>query len=155
MHKGGYMKISIDHVCILVKDIREASGFYRDILGLEPTEEFEGLRGTPGASRGVMYRFGDVGLELMAPAGPDSILLNRSLEKRGEGLHHYCFLVDEDEMDTVIRKCQAAGIRLVDNSGEVAKLGEISVWTHPRSTHGTAIQFMTKGALADFRERAY
>ena len=136
------MEISIGHVCILVKDIQETDKFYRNILGLKLTGEHEANRGTPGAFREAHYQLGDVGLELMAPTGPDSTILNRTLEKRGEGLHHVCLRVGE--MDTVIKRCQAAGIRLVDSFGEVVKLGGTNAYTDPRSTHKTLIQFIPK-----------
>ena len=95
------MEVSIGEVTVLVKDIHEADRFYRDILDLKLTGEHEANRGTPGAFRAAHYQMGDVFLTLMAPTGPDSTILNRTLEKRGEGLHHYCSLVDE--MDTVIK----------------------------------------------------
>ena len=138
------MEVSIGEVTILVKDIHEADRFYRDILGLKLTGEREANRGTPGAFRAAHYQLGDALLTLMAPTGPDSTILNRTLEKRGEGLHHYCFLVDE--MDTVIKGCQAAGIRLVDSFGELVKLGGTNAYTDPRATHKTLIQFMPKGS---------
>ena len=136
------MEVSVDHVAILVKDINEAGKFYRDILGLELTRERELNRGTPGAFREAYYQIGDFHVELMAPTGPDSTILNRTLEKRGEGLHHYCFKVSE--MDTVIQRCQAAGIRLVDSFGEIVKIGGTNAYTDPRVTHRTVIQFHPK-----------
>ena len=136
------MEVSVHHVCILVKDIDEASKFYRDILDLEAFKVTEALRGTPGAHRVADYQIGNFVLELMAPAGPDSTILNRTLEKRGEGLHHYCVKVGD--MDMVIQRCQAAGIRLVDAVGGVAKLGGTNAYTDPRVTHRTLVQFLPK-----------
>ena len=138
------MELSIGEVCILVKDIDEADRFYRDILDRKLTDDHEENRGTPGAFRAAFYRLGDVTLTLMAPTGPDSTILNRTLEKRGEGLHHYCFFIDE--MDTVIKRCQAAGIRLIDSFGEIVQLGGTNAYTDPRVTHRTVIQFVPKGA---------
>ena len=136
------MELSIAHVCILVKDFNEATKFYRDILDLEVTRETEANRGTPGAFRTADYQIGNFVLELMAPTGPDSTILNRTLEKRGEGLHHYCYKVSD--MDTVIKRCQAAGIRLVDSFGDVVKLGGTNAYTDPRVTHRTLVQFLPK-----------
>lgn len=137
------MEVSFSHACILVKDIHEADKFYRDILDLKLTGEREAYRGTPGACRVALYQLGDVYLEVMSPTGPDSTILNRTLEKRGEGFHHFCFQVDE--MDTVIRRCQAAGIRLVDSFGEVVKLGGTNAYTDPRVTNKTLVQFIPTG----------
>ena len=136
------MEIYIDHIVVVVKDEEKAKKIYRDILDLEPTRETEGLRGTPGAFRSIHYKLGDVTFELMTPPGPDAILLNRSIEKRGEGVHHIGFGVSD--MDTVIKRCQAAGIRLVDEVGEIAKLGGKTAYTDPRVTHRTLHQFMAK-----------
>lgn len=108
------MKKSIGEICILVRDMEEAKRFYRDILEMEPSMEFEENRGTPGAFKAAIYLLGDnFELTLMAPTGEDATILNRTLEKRGEGLHHYCCFVDD--MDTVIERCRKAGVRLVDS----------------------------------------
>ena len=133
------MQTSVGELCILVKDFDGAKKFYKDILGLEPVEEHEMNRGTPGAFKATYYMIGDFMLTLMAPTGPDSTILNRTLEKRGEGLHHFCFFVDE--MDTVIKKCQKAGIRLLDSFGEQVELGGNNAYTDPRVTHRTVVQF--------------
>ncbi len=136
------MDVSVQHVAILVRDINEATKFYRNILDLEVAGEREVNRGTPAAYRTANYQIGDFVIELMAPTGPDSTILNRTLEKRGEGLHHYCLKVSE--MDTVIKRCQAAGIRLVDSFGDIVKLGGTNAYTDPRVTHRTVIQFHPK-----------
>ncbi|MDD5127628.1 MAG: VOC family protein [Dehalococcoidales bacterium] len=138
------MDINIGEVCILVKDLDEAAKFYRTVLGLEPTQRYEENRGTPGAYKAIDYNFNGVVLTLMAPTGEDSTILNHKLEKRGEGIDHFCFFVDE--MDTVIKRCNDAGIRLVDSWNEPVKRGGDNGYTDPRATHRTMIQFRPKGA---------
>ena len=138
------METTIGEVCILVKDLDEASKFYKTVLGLEPTNRYEENRGTPGAYKAIDYNFHGIVLTLMAPTGEDSTILNRTLEKRGEGIHHYCFFVDE--MDTIITRCQKAGIRLVDSWNQPVQLGGDNAYTDPRMTHHTVIQFRPKGA---------
>lgn len=134
------MEKSIGEVCILVKDMEEAKKFYKDILDLEPATEFEQNRGTPGAFKAVIYLLdGNFELTLMAPTGEDSTILNRTLEKRGEGIHHYCFFVGD--MDNVIKRCQEKGIHLVDSFNEEVKFGGTNAYTDPRVTHRTVIQF--------------
>lgn len=138
------MEISIGEVCILVKDLDEAIKFYKTVLGVDPTGRYEDNRGTPGAYKAADYDFNGVVLTLMAPTGPDSTILNRTLEKRGEGIHHYCFFTDE--MDTIIKRCKKADIRLVDSWNQPVQLGGDNAYTDPRATHHTVIQFRPKGA---------
>ena len=82
----------IDHVAIIVRNIEQALVFYRDTLGITPSEikevPTEEVRiaflpmGGPGGSE----------IELIEPTTPDSSL-TRFLEKRSEGLHHICLEV--------------------------------------------------------------
>src|SRR6266576_1831498 len=83
----------IDHIAIIVRNIEQALSFYRDTLGIAPSEikevPTEQVRiaflpmGGPGGSE----------IELIEPTTPDSSL-SKFLEKRGEGLHHVCLEVE-------------------------------------------------------------
>src|SRR6266849_4358695 len=84
----------IDHIAIIVQNIEQALVFYRDTLGITPSEvkevPTEQVRiaflpmGGPGGSE----------IELIEPTTLDSSL-TKFLEKRGEGLHHICLEVDD------------------------------------------------------------
>src|SRR5436305_3756286 len=99
----------IDHVAIIVRNIEQALLFYRDTLGITPSEikevPTEQVRiaflpmGGPGGSE----------LELIEPITPDSSL-TRFLENRGEGLHHICLEVAY--IDAALAEMQEKGVRV-------------------------------------------
>ncbi|MEM7782598.1 MAG: VOC family protein [Planctomycetota bacterium] len=89
---------SLDHIAIVVQNIDEALGFYRDQLGLpvvvDEIMEDAGVRLTH-------LDFGNVHLQLVQPIRDDHPL-QQHLNEKGEGLHHLCFHVDNVE-DTLAK----------------------------------------------------
>ena len=87
------MKAVLDHVGIAVQDVERALAFYRDALGLDVHASEEVL------TQRVRAHFIPVGgssLELLEGTAPDSAI-TRYIEKRGPGLHHICFEVEDVE----------------------------------------------------------
>jgi len=83
----------IDHIGIAVKDIETHLVFYRDVLGLK----FEGYEDLPDRGlRVAVFDAGGVRLELIQAASTDSTI-STFIERRGEGLHHLAFGVDDAE----------------------------------------------------------
>ena len=81
----------IDHLGIAVHSIEEASRFYRDVLGLE----CGGSEEVPDQKvRVVFFQVGEVRIELLEPTAADSPIA-RFLEKKGPGLHHIAYRVDD------------------------------------------------------------
>ena len=81
----------IDHVGIAVADMDAALARYRELLGVEPsvrkTMEKDGIDA-------AMLDLGTTHVELIAPTRPDSTIAG-FLEKRGEGMHHVAYAVDD------------------------------------------------------------
>src|SRR5579883_1446292 len=100
----GKLITRIDHVALVVRNIDEALGFYRDVLGMQPsgikTLPAEGVRiaflpsGGPGGSE----------IELVEPLDPTTGVA-QFLEKRGEGLHHIC--LETPDIDAALAYLQA------------------------------------------------
>ncbi|MCD6028897.1 MAG: hypothetical protein K0S78_1071 [Thermomicrobiales bacterium] len=129
----GAMK-RIDHVGIAVADIPEAARFLTDVLGMEDDGPEVAL-----PDQGVSVRFlraGEDRIELLAPSDGEGALA-RFLEKRGEGLHHLCFEVDdiEEELD----RLDAAGVALVDRHAWRSPHG-FAAYVHPKAWRGVAIE---------------
>jgi methylmalonyl-CoA epimerase len=130
----------IDHIAIIVRNIEQALGFYRDVLGLVPraiqevpTEQvriaFLPLGG-PGGSE----------LELIEPLDPTSSLA-RFLEKRGEGLHHICLEVENSE--SALGELQARGAPLLDTQPRPAAEGR-AFFIHPKGCNGVLLELLEK-----------
>jgi methylmalonyl-CoA epimerase len=124
----------IDHVGIAVHYTADALRLYVDVLGLhpEPTEiaADENLKITflDGANSRV---------EILEPLPGDSPVA-RFLDKRGEGMHHICFVVPD--IVATLRALAAAGYQLVDEHPRLGRHGELVAFVHPRPTHGVLIE---------------
>ena len=130
----------IDHVAIIVRNIEQALVFYRDTLGIIPSEikevATEQVRiaflpmGGPGGSE----------IELIEPTTPDSSL-SKFLEKRGEGLHHICLEVDD--IDAALAEMQEKGTTVLDKQPRVAAEGR-AIFIHPKAAHGVLLELIEK-----------
>ncbi|MGH2507711.1 MAG: methylmalonyl-CoA epimerase [Ktedonobacteraceae bacterium] len=130
----------IDHVAIIVRNIEQALVFYRDTLGITPSE----TREVP--TEQVRIAFLPMGgpngseIELIEPTNPDSSL-SRFLEKRGEGLHHICLEVEDIEAS--LREMQAQGAAVLDKEPRIAAEGR-AVFLHPKGTNGVLLELLEK-----------
>lgn len=121
---------SLNHVGIAVKSIDEQRDFYENQLGAE----FECYEEVPSQKVRVgFFRVGDVRLELLEPTDPDSTVA-AFLEKRGEGLHHLAFTVDNIQQR--IADLEAGGVRMIDKQPRTGAHEMQIAFLHPKSTHG-------------------
>lgn len=126
----------ISHLGIAVKNLEEAREFYRSVFGLESSEPIIGGDGTIKVS---MVEVGGVLIELLQPAGNEGVMA-KFLEKRGEGFHHICYEVEDINVE--IASLKAAGIEVLS---EVKPGAEgMSVFLHPRGTHGVLVELVEK-----------
>jgi methylmalonyl-CoA/ethylmalonyl-CoA epimerase len=125
----------IDHLGIAVRSIDEASGFYRDALGLECNAPEE----VPEQKvRVVFFQVGEVRIELLEPTAADSPIA-RFLEKRGPGLHHIAYVVDD--LHATLAALKAAGVQLIDAAPRPGAHGMQIAFAHPRATGGVLTEF--------------
>lgn len=128
------MNRKIDHIAIAVRDLAAALAVYRTVLGLEPNE----IEEVPGfKTRVAMLSVGESRLELLEAMG-DGSPIARFIEKRGEGVHHLCFQVEDVAAE--LQKLRVAGIRLVDESPRRGAGGYLVAFLHPSSTGGVLIE---------------
>jgi methylmalonyl-CoA/ethylmalonyl-CoA epimerase len=122
----------VSHIGIAVQALTESIPFFRDVLGLEGVV----LNDSDGA-RIAGFRAGEVLVELLEPADHDSPIA-RFVAKRGAGLHHVCFSVDD--LDATLERCRTAGIQLIDDEPRVGAEGKRIAFLHPRSTGGVLVE---------------
>ena len=122
----------IAHVGIAVRALDEILPFYRDILGLPevPLDDADGAR-IAGLAAGESL------VELLEAHSPDSPI-GKFVAKRGPGLHHICFAVDD--LDTALVRCRAAGVRLIDETPRLGAEGKRIAFLHPGSTAGVLVE---------------
>jgi len=122
----------IAHIGIAVRDLAQMLPFYRDVLGLRETP----LDDTDGA-RIAGLEAGESLVELLEAEHPDTPI-GRYVEKRGPGIHHVCFSVDD--LDDALSRCKAAGVRLIDERPRMGAEGKRIAFLHPSSTGGVLVE---------------
>ncbi len=128
------MQQSLDHIAVVVRDIDEALGFYRDALGLDVVER----RSVPTEGVEVAcLSLGNASLELVRPISGESGV-GRFLEKRGEGLHHVCLTVDD--ISAALERLRGAGADLITETPQVAADGRRYAFVHPKSANGVLLE---------------
>jgi len=126
----------LDHIGIAVKSL-DAAKIY-EALGLE-IEHVEVVE-----TQGVKTAFlsvGDSNLELLEPTGPDSTVA-KFIEKRGEGIHHLCFRVDD--IDAHLARLKAHGYRLINETAVPGAHGCRVAFLHPAAGNGVLIELSEK-----------
>ncbi|MHB8377148.1 MAG: methylmalonyl-CoA epimerase [Dehalococcoidia bacterium] len=123
----------VHHVGVVVRDIEQALGFYRDTLGL-PVHKIETMQDQ--GVRAALLTLGDSEIELLQPVVADNGVA-RYLERRGEGLHHVCFEVDDVDRD--LRALKSMQVELVDQEPRIGIAGRIC-FLHPSAMDGTLVE---------------
>jgi methylmalonyl-CoA/ethylmalonyl-CoA epimerase len=124
----------LNHVAILVEDLESALSFWRDALGLEVSH----IEAVPEQQAVVAFLpTGNTILELVKPTSDDSGSA-RYLEKRGPGIHHLCFEVED--LEAHLNKLEREGVRLVNSEPVIGAEGTKIAFIHPESTHGVLIE---------------
>jgi methylmalonyl-CoA/ethylmalonyl-CoA epimerase len=122
----------IAHIGIAVRALDEILPFYRDVLGMPevPLDDADGAWIAGVQSGGSL-------VELLE-AQSDNSPIGRFVAKRGPGIHHICFAVDD--LDATLERCRAAGIRLIDQHPRIGAEGKRIAFLHPSSTAGVLIE---------------
>ncbi len=130
----------LDHIGIAVRSIEAALKTYQRQLGLAVTEivEIEEQR-----VRAAVLPCGESRIELLEPTAPDSPI-QKFLDKRGEGIHHLCFEVENIEKK--LQELQAGSLQLVKPASGRG-LGDRKIaFLHPKSAHGVLIELVETGS---------
>lgn len=124
----------INHVAIVMPDLEAGMGFWAEALGL-PLGRVEQV-----PSEGVQVAFlpvGESSLELVEPTDPDGGVA-RYLQKRGPGMHHICFEVDD--IVATLARLKAANVPLIDEVPQQGDGGKQFAFIHPKGTGGVLVE---------------
>ena len=124
----------IEHIGIAVKNLAEANKTYAALFGKESYKQ-EGVE-----SEGVITSFFEVGpnkIELLKGTNPDSPI-SKFIEKRGEGIHHIAF--DVDDIQAEIARLQEEGFKLLNEQPKFGADNKLVAFLHPKSSHGVLVE---------------
>src|SRR5258705_3678580 len=128
--------MKLDHVGIAVRSMKRALETYQADLGFELREivtiEEQGVNV-------AVLPCGESCIELLEPTRSDSPIF-RFLEKRGEGVHHLCFRVDD--IDGKLNALKSTSVRLLNESPCLGLNDRKIAFLHPKSTHGVLIELV-------------
>jgi len=127
--------LKIDHIGIAVRDLEAAVQTYSRLFGVRPHHR-ETL-----ASQEVevaSFRVGESTIELLEGTSSSSAI-SRFVARRGEGLHHVCFRVDD--LDSAVKNLKEHGFQVVDVPREGVG-GTRIAFVHPGSAHGVLVELV-------------
>ena len=126
----------IDHIAIVVQDLDAVLRVYCDVLGL-PLERVEEVPAEKVKVAFLPLPEGGGEIELVQPTSDDTGIA-RFLAKRGEGMHHICFEVDD--IEAAMTQMTAAGLQILEEEPRTGSQGQKYVFIHPKSAHGVLIE---------------
>ena len=134
--------MKIDHLGIAVRSISDSLAFYRDALGLEAAEtENVDDQGVKVA----LLPIGESRIDLLEPFSEETPV-GRFIARRGEGLHHICYEVDD--LASKLDELRSRGVRLLDGYPRRGAEGKLVAFLHPASAHGVLIELVEKATTS-------
>ena len=131
--------LRIDHLGVAVRSIDEALGIYR-ALGIEEAaasrEEVGGQK-----VRVAFLPVGESRIELLEPSSDDSPVA-KFLAKRGPGIHHVCFAVED--LEAALAELAGKGFRLIHTAPVPGAGGKRVAFLHPEAGDGVLIELAEK-----------
>jgi methylmalonyl-CoA/ethylmalonyl-CoA epimerase len=125
----------IEHIGIAVNSIANAIPFYEKVLGLKcyNIEEVADQK-----VKTAFFMIGQTKIELLESTDPEGPI-GKFIEKRGEGIHHIAFAVEN--IEERLREAEAAGVKLIDTTPRRGAEGMSIAFLHPKSTMGVLTEF--------------
>lgn len=126
--------LKIDHLGIAVKQLDEGQKFWTDILELtsEGTETVEEQKVTT-----AFFPVGESEVELLQSTAPDGPIA-KYIDKRGEGIQHVAFRVDD--IEAALAELKEKGVRLIDEKPRRGAGGAKIAFLHPKATNGVLVE---------------
>jgi methylmalonyl-CoA/ethylmalonyl-CoA epimerase len=135
----GSFLTEVDHVGIAVRDLEASVAEYRSAFGLEPAHR---ERVEDQGVEEVLFAVGHSYIQLLAATGPDTPV-GRFLERRGEGVHHVGYRVED--LERVLVALKAAGLPLIDERPRPGSRGTTVAFVHPKGFRGVLVELVQEG----------
>lgn len=120
----------IEHIGIAVRNLEESIAYYENVFGLScyAIEEVADQK-----VKTAFFKVGQTKIELLESTDPNGPI-GKFIEKKGEGVHHLAFAVDDIEQK--LTELDQKGIQLIDQDPRNGAEGLSIAFLHPKSTHG-------------------
>jgi methylmalonyl-CoA/ethylmalonyl-CoA epimerase len=126
----------IDHVAIAVRDLDDAVEYYRATFGVEPMHRE--VVDNDGVEE-VLLRVADSYIQLLTPVRDDSPVA-KYLDKKGEGIHHVAYRVDD--CAAALDRVKRQGHQVIDEVPRPGSRGTTVAFIHPKTAFGTLIELV-------------
>ena len=126
----------IDHVAIAVKDLEAAIAYYQKAFGA--TVDHREVVESDGVEEALL-KVAESYIQLLTPTRPDSPVA-KAIEKRGEGLHHIGYRVNN--CAEALAAMIAAGATPIDKAPRPGSRGTTVAFMHPKGSFGTLIELV-------------
>ena len=126
----------IDHVAIAVRDLEAAIKYYQEAFGA--TVDHREVVESDGVEEALL-KVAESYIQLLTPTNPDSPVA-KAIEKRGEGLHHIGYRVDN--CAEALASMIAAGATPIDKAPRPGSRGTTVAFIHPKGSFGTLIELV-------------
>lgn len=124
----------IEHIGIAVANLNDAITFYEKVLGLKCYS----IEDVPEQKvRTAFFMVGQTKIELLESTDPEGPI-GKFIEKKGEGIHHIAFCVEE--IEDQLKHAADMGIKLIDSTPRKGAEGLDIAFLHPKSTMGVLIE---------------
>ena len=130
------MLTEIDHVAIAVNDLEAAITYYAEVFGA--TVDHREVVESDGVEEALL-KVAESYVQLLTPTRPDSPVA-KYLEKKGEGLHHIGYRVDD--CAAALQAIKDAGGRVIDEAPRPGSRGTTVAFVHPKTAFGTLIELV-------------
>jgi methylmalonyl-CoA/ethylmalonyl-CoA epimerase len=128
------MILKIAHIGVAVKNIEEAERFYTEVLSLKISD-----RAQAGDIKATFIPVGDTAIELMQSTTPEGVLA-KFIEKRGQGIQHISYQVDD--IEKALKDLKAKGVSLIDERPRKGAHNSRVAFVNPKSTYGVLIELV-------------
>ena len=124
------------HVAVAVRNLDEVEKLYETALGLK-VEHREVVEEQGVKTSMLVPSRGGTAIELLEPVDRDSPI-SKFLDKRGEGIHHICFAVDD--IEAALERLKKEGVRLIDETPRPGAYNSRVAFIHPTAVNGVLIE---------------
>lgn len=124
----------IEHLGIAIKNLENSDHLFAKLLGTSPYKqeavEREGVKTS-------FFMVGESKIELLEATNPESPIA-KFIEKRGEGIHHIAFAVEDIKKE--VERLKAEGFLFISEEPKDGADNKLVVFLHPKSTNGVLVE---------------